>query len=246
MNPDARSRPLGLVPSLLAFGIPAGMMWGLVWHVLPSLHAKGVSLMALFGLSATPLVAMLVATGILYQAEGNPWTWAAFRDRVGLASLDRRVVGWSLALTIGGMGLYLGAAVLVDKLFPSAAFPAVFEKILGDKQTFLGHPLKGGWWLLGVWFLFYLANVLGEELWFRGMVLPRQIAAFGPRAWLVHGLLWAGWHGGFFPTDALVILPEALAYGWVCQRTRSTWPGLVAHGVLNGMVALRLVGGILG
>ena len=46
----------------------------------------------------------------------------------------------------------------------------------------MGIPLGGAWWVL-----FYYATVIllfnigGEELWWRGYVLPRQELAFGIR-----------------------------------------------------------------
>jgi len=238
--------PLGVIPSLLAFGGPALFMYLMVWQVVPRLERTGTSPMLLFILMGLPLAAMLVATFFLYRAEGNAMTWPAFRERLRLGSVDRKTALWMVLLAIGGIGLYMGGVRIVDALFPTADVPASIGRLLGDRTTFLGHPLKGAWWLLGVWFVFYLFNVFGEELWFRGMVLPRQEEAFGRWAWAFHGCLWAGWHAGFFAADALVILPEALAYGWVSQRARSTWPALAAHALLNALASLRLIAGILG
>jgi membrane protease YdiL (CAAX protease family) len=239
-------RPMGWGASLLAFGIPAGILAVLVWLVLPWLQARGASPLLLFALLGLPFLLMLVAPVLYHRREGRRLAWRDFRDRVRLGTLDRRGAAWSLALTVAGVGLYLGASHLVDALLPEAAFPEVVGKVLGDSSTFLGTPMKGAWWLLGAWFLFYVANVAGEELWFRGIVLPRQELAFGRSTWAIHGGLWAAWHAGLFPADALVILPEALAYGWVCQRSRSLWPTLVAHAVLNALAAIRIVTGILG
>lgn len=241
-----RLTPYGRVPSLLAFGLPAVLLRFIAWHVMPRLDAAGAAPVFLFALFGVPLLACLVAAFVLYGLEGNPWNWTAFRDRMRLQPMGGRRWLWAVVLAVGGLGLYLGGVRLVDALLPEAPTPEAFDKIFGDAEHFLGHPLKGAWWLLGTWFAFYLVNVLGEELWFRGMVLPRQELAFGKRAWAVHGLCWAGWHAGFFPTDALVILPEALAYGWISQRTRSTWPALIAHAFLNALVSIRLVSGILG
>jgi membrane protease YdiL (CAAX protease family) len=121
----------------------------------------------------------------------------------------------------------------------------VITKVLGDERTFLGTPMKGAHWLVVAWFVFYVLNVVGEEVWFRGIVLPRQELAFGRWTWVVHGALWAAFHGALFPADALVILPMALAYGWVAQRSASLWPGLCAHATLNALAAIRILAGVM-
>ncbi|MGA8892045.1 MAG: CPBP family intramembrane glutamic endopeptidase [Anaeromyxobacteraceae bacterium] len=239
-------RPMGWGASLIAFGAPAGLLAILVWVVLPWLHGRGAPPVLVFALLGLPFLLMLAATLVVYRREGGRPTWRAFRERVRLGGVDRRLAGWIAALSVTGIALYMGAAHLVDALLPDAAFPEVVGKVLGDSTTFLGTPMKGAWWLLGAWFLFYVSNVAGEELWFRGIVLPRQELSFGRSTWAIHGALWAAWHAALFPADALIILPEGLAYGWVCQRTRSLWPTFLAHAVLNALAAIRIVSGILG
>jgi membrane protease YdiL (CAAX protease family) len=236
---------MGVAPSLIAFGIPAFLVWILVWVVMPSLRQREVAEPVLFAVLALPFVWMLFATVATYRREGRRWSWRAFRDRVRLGPLDRRTAAFSLALTLAGPVLYLGAARAVDALLPDASFPPVLAQVLGDEGTFLGTPMKGAYWLVGAWLAFYLLNVFGEELWFRGIVLPRQEVAFGRRAWVVHSGLWAAFHGALFPADALVILPEAVAYGWVAQRSASLWPGVFAHAALNALAAIRIVKGVL-
>ena len=45
------------------------------------------------------------------------------------------------------------------------------------------EPLgPGRWWILAAWAPFFFANILGEEFLWRGVMLPRQEAAFGKLA----------------------------------------------------------------
>ena len=39
---------------------------------------------------------------------------------------------------------------------------------------FMGMPLKGAWWLVVFYTIGWILNILGEELWYRGFMLPRQ------------------------------------------------------------------------
>ncbi len=238
-------RPLPFLPSLLYFGIPAVVAYLILWQGLPILERAGASPMLLFAAFGSPLALLLVAAFVAYRLEGNPWTWAAFRDRMRLGALSGKGWAWAIGLAVANVGLYIGASILVSIIFPNVRPPAAIMKILGDNQHFLGVPLHHAWLLFVAWFAFFLVNVLGEELWWRGIILPRQELANGNKAWLFQGVLWAAFHISFFPTDFFSLLPGALAYAWVCQRQKSTIPGIVAHAALNGMVAIHLIVGIL-
>jgi len=89
-------------------------------------------------------------------------------------------------------------------------------------------PVKGNLWIPFGMFAFSLCNVLGEEFWWRGYVLPRQELSFGKWTWLIHGLLWSGFHL-FMPWDAIRLLPGSLALPFVAQRRKNTWPGIIGR-----------------
>ncbi|MBM3956803.1 MAG: CPBP family intramembrane metalloprotease, partial [Gemmatimonadetes bacterium] len=81
---------------------------------------------------------------------------------------------------------------------------------------------------------------LGEEVFFRGFLLPGIAGRLGaPAAVVISSALFAGFHvdpGAFAPT---LLLGAALA--WIYLRTGSIWPGVVAHGAQNAL-ALWLAG----
>lgn len=59
----------------------------------------------------------------------------------------------------------------------------------------MGIAIAGHWWILTYYiFILLCFNIAGEELWWRGYILPRQEAASGKIASLMHGLLWAAFH----------------------------------------------------
>jgi membrane protease YdiL (CAAX protease family) len=94
---------------------------------------------------------------------------------------------------------------------------------------------------LGIWVL----NILGEELWWRGYVLPRQELVHGRRTWIVHGVLWTLFHVPFW-WNLIALLPSTLSLAFVTSRLRNTTPGIVAHLVLNGLGMVGIVLGVLG
>ena len=136
---EPRLRPMGWTASILAFGVPAGLLAVLVWVVIPVLHARGTAPVVSFFLLGLPFLLMLVATLLAYRREGRRLTWPAFRDRMRLGPVDRRGVAWILGLSVAGVALYLGGARLVDALFPEAAFPELVGAVLGDPRRAVGR-----------------------------------------------------------------------------------------------------------
>ena len=113
---------------------------------------------------------------------------------------------------------------------------------------FMGVPLPGAWWVLfyyGAWLILF--NILGEELWWRGYVLPRQELVFGRGTWAIHGLCWSLFHLFLQPSlwDTARMTVTAMALAFVAQRTRSTWPGIIAHWYANTPLLLSIWSGVI-
>lgn len=112
---------------------------------------------------------------------------------------------------------------------------------------FMGVPLQGAWWVLVYYALVILVfNIGGEELWWRGYVLPRQELAFGNSAWLIHGVLWSAFHAFMQPTlwDTIRMAVTGTALAFVVHRTRNTWTGIIGHAVGNLPFFLNLIRGV--
>jgi membrane protease YdiL (CAAX protease family) len=98
-------------------------------------------------------------------------------------------------------------------------------------------------------FLFYLfVAALCEEVIFRGLLQPWFISRYGPvRGIFIVSIVWAGGHlwGDFWriPTDAdaflqlggrlLGCIAGGMLLGWLAVRSRSIWPGVIAHVIYN-------------
>ncbi len=93
-------------------------------------------------------------------------------------------------------------------------------------------------------------EAIGEELGWRGYLLPRLVGLGRVRAGLVGGLLWMGWHvpliyiaaayhGGAGPLYMLPFGVTIVAMNFVANELRmasgSSWPAVVFHGAHNGI-----------
>jgi len=132
------------------------------------------------------------------------------------------------------------------RFFDPSAFHHEFFNHFGPRD-FMGIPLQGAWWILIYYaVLMLVCNIGGEELWWRGYILPRQELAFGRSAWVIHGICWSVFHLFMQPTlwDTIRMAITGLALSFVAQRTKSTWPGIVGHSFGNLSFFLSLISGV--
>jgi membrane protease YdiL (CAAX protease family) len=113
------------------------------------------------------------------------------------------------------------------------------------QESYLGIPLKGNWWVLLIFVLIIIFNIFGEELLWRGYMLPRQERHFTDKAWLVNGLLWDVSHI-CWRWNMIMILPGCLAIPFVCQKVKNTYPGIIVHTLLNSLSIFPIIQGIIG
>jgi membrane protease YdiL (CAAX protease family) len=96
-----------------------------------------------------------------------------------------------------------------------------------------------GWYgLILVMFLFN--TVLGEELLFRGFLLPRMNGAFGRGDWVANGLLFAGYHL-HVPWAIPGTLLEMFTTAYPTKRYRSAWIGIAVHSAQSVFLAILIL-----
>jgi membrane protease YdiL (CAAX protease family) len=248
-------RPMSFWMALLYFGIPAAVAILVVYVVMPLLHARGVSVFINYLLvyATAPMLALIVASLVAYRLEGNVMSWSSFKTRFRLHKMDGRAWLWAIGLTLF---MFLSASLLsftsrwlasFDFVAPPDSWPAELSPTTTGAPgmnviptELMGVPLPGNWWVFIVMLASLIIATLGEELWWRGYILPRQELAHGKRTWIVHGLLWTGFHL-YAPWNLITLLPGSLALSFVAQRLKNTWPAVIAHGLVNGLPVLMLV-----
>lgn len=109
----------------------------------------------------------------------------------------------------------------------------------------VGGQVKGNWSLVLVNVIALLFNTFEEEFWWRGYILPRQELVHGKHTWVVHGLLWTLFHA-FKYWEFVALLPTCLAFSFVAQHRKNTWPGIITHFALNGLETISILFLVLG
>jgi membrane protease YdiL (CAAX protease family) len=120
-----------------------------------------------------------------------------------------------------------------------------------DMGSFLGSD-AGRWLLQGHWGWFALIavmgllnTVLGEELLFRGVLLPRMQGAFGRGDWVVNGVLFAGYHL-HVPWMIPSVLMDTFVLAYPARRYRSALLSIVVHSSQTVVILLLALAVVLG
>ncbi|WP_323100021.1 CPBP family intramembrane glutamic endopeptidase [Intrasporangium sp. YIM S08009] len=181
---------------------------------------------------------------VLLRREIGRLRWAAVKDALWLRAprspRTGRVGGrvwWALVPAVLVVGL--------EQLLPSLPVPAVRDLgVLLRSQE--GHDfLSGNWpWFAVIVVMAVFNTVLGEELLFRGLLLPRMRGVFGRADWLANGILFAAYHL-HMPWAMPKILLDSVALAYPARRYTSAWLSIIVHSlqsviVVAGSLALVL------
>ena len=138
---------------------------------------------------------------------------------------------------VGMSAVAVGSHLLADV----AGWPTA----LALRPSFVDAPplASGSYHVLLLWPPLFFANIVGEEVMWRGALLPRQELTYGERAWIANGSGWLLFHAAFGPGMMVLLAPLIYAQAWACQRSGSTTVGIVIHGVVNasGFLATALL-----
>jgi membrane protease YdiL (CAAX protease family) len=229
----------------LAAAVP---MWAMAWLVGPWLASilSGPSAMfrALIVCLTAGMVWQFVLVLLLVRREQGSLRWPVVRNALWLRAprsprTGRR--GGRLWLVVIPLVLLIAA----EELLPTLPTPAT-----RDLSLFLGSSegqsfLSGNWGWFAVLLTMWIFNtVLGEELFFRGLLLPRMQGAFGRWDWVANGVLFAAYHLHVPWVIPQTLLVDTFAEAGSSRRYRSALLGIAVHSaqtVYFAVVVLLLV-----
>lgn len=223
-----------------AAALPMGV---LAWVVAPALadQLSGASSLvrALFITLTAGLAWQFALVLILVKREQGTLRLSVLRDALWLRAPRSPRTGRR------GGRLWLILVPLVVAFAAEEMMPGVAPAAARDMGEFLdsgaGEALLGGAW---GWFAILAAlavfnTVLGEELLFRGYLLPRMNAAFGERDWVANGVLFAVYHL-HMPWVIPTALLDTFILSYPSKRYRSALIGIAVHSA-QSVVILALV-----
>jgi uncharacterized protein len=208
-------------------------MAALVWVVAPWLADRLDGPVALpraiiVGLTVGLIWQFVLVMFLVYREQGS-LRWPILKDALWLRaprSPTTGRVGGRLWLVLIPCVLLLGAEELIPSFPPVAGHD--FSAFVGSHagQAFL----SGNWgWFAIIVALMVFNTVLGEELLFRGLLLPRMQGAFGRFDWVANGVLFALYHLHVPWAIPQTLLVDTFAEAYPSRRYRSALIGIIVH-----------------
>jgi membrane protease YdiL (CAAX protease family) len=178
---------------------------------------------------------------VLLRREGYTLTIASLRDRVRwkwptgwktwLIAIAVLVLGMVLSMMMGGVNRSLASVqgFVPPEWWPAASNPTA--QITSVKDAFPDVVLKGNFLFVLLYLVIGLVfNIFGEEIYYRGYLLPKMRGVFGSWDWVANGILFTLKHvyqrwlfpgilvgslGFAFVFGPLGSLPLAMIFHWI-------------------------------
>lgn len=235
-----RSKGIGLGYSALVFGSASILLILETQLLIPFLSQRtGLEPVIFWFIIAGGglFLPMLFVTYFILRSEGLKITRNVWRERLRFKRMNKADWLWSF-----------GAVILIG--ISSYTIISIIETVIGKVESnppFMHfEPLTPDrYWILLIWLPYWILNIMGEEILWRGVLLPGQELAFGKHTWLIHGTFWGLFHIAFGWQLLLTLIPILFIQSYVVQRRGNSWTGVVIHAIINGPSFIAISFGLL-
>lgn len=213
-----------------AAAVPMGV---LAWIAAPlladQLGGDEPLVQALLILLTLGLIWQFVLVLILLRQELGGLQWSRMRDALWLrpprdpktGRVGGRIWWWAVLFV-----LLFGIWTMVPAI-PGPSSRDLGEFLDSDSGEAFFH---GAWGWFAVEVVLVIFNtVLGEELLFRGLLLPRMRGVFGKRDWIANGALFAAYHLHLPWVIPGTLIDGILLEAYPSRRFQSAWMGIIVH-----------------
>jgi len=241
---DNSIKPISIVNSLLLFLIPGLLFWlHMKWTVPFFANILSLSSYATWLIVGTFLLflPLFLLALVLIKTDGFVLDKKNILNRLYIKKMKSKdwiwIFGGLLIASLLAVGIAFFLTILplgIDFSDLKDVSPIETSSLTGTERFFL--------LLLPVFFFF---NYVGEEILWRGYILPRQEVSFGKYAWLINGLFHIVFHLGFGITAIIVSIPIFLMIPFVAYKTKNTTTAIIIHAMIGApmqiMVALGFI-----
>jgi len=244
VNTMTELKPIKFIPSVLLFLIP-----GIAFYININILVPFISNLTnsnsyiiwmftgtffLFGL-------LFTLTFILLKLDGYKLDWQTIKDRLRLRRITLKdtiwiIVGMLVCTIISGIIIWIYSLFFksfnINELREMS--PIKIIPLIGNERFFL--------FFIPIFFFF---NYVGEELLWRGYILPRQeITKYGKYAWIVSMLLHWIFHLSFSFKAMLFFLPFMLLMPYLVYKRKNTYISIIIHFLLGAPTQVFVALGI--
>jgi membrane protease YdiL (CAAX protease family) len=197
----------------------------------------------------------VLAMGLILREEGN-LRWSTIKRRCWLNAPRDPQNGkargrlWLMLVPVLFLAVVIQMAPLTqlwDQVFPFLGEPDKysFAKLMESDER--KEAIEGAWHVLGLFVVLGIFNtVIGEELLFRGILLPKMRGVFGKRDGLANGVIFGLYHLHQPWTILRSIVGGVFCYALPSRRYRSAWMGIIIHSAETVFFIFAALGLVLG
>jgi membrane protease YdiL (CAAX protease family) len=230
----------GFLPTLLLFGSAGIILYVETNFLIPFLaKTSGIEtviwwfIVAAFGM----FIPLLFVASYFLRKEGWLFKTGMWKDRLRFRRMNNGDWLWGIGgiLAIGILSYPI--MMLIEKLTGLADHQPPFMQF---------EPLTAGrYWILLFWLPYWIFNIMGEEILWRGVILPRQEVSFGKYTWLIHGFGWGLFHIAFGWQLLVTLIPILFVQSFIVQKRKNSWIGVFIHAGINGPSFIAISLGLL-
>jgi uncharacterized protein len=242
---ESQSEQYSLAKILGIWAAAALPMAALAWVVAPLVAGRLDGPLALprvlLASLTVGLIWQFVLVVVLVYRERGSLRWPVLKDALWLQaprSPTTGRVGGRLWLVVIPALLIFTAEGFIPHPFP----PATGHDFAAFAQSdAFAAFMSGNWvWYAVLFALIVFNTVLGEELLFRGLLLPRMKGAFGRWDWVANGVLFALYHL-HMPWVIPATLLDTFALSYPSRRYRSALIGIIVHSSQSVLILVLIL-----
>jgi membrane protease YdiL (CAAX protease family) len=238
----------------VAVSAPMGILTWIVFPILKdrvSLH-PGIFLWVLMiiGLMWQVFLSLAILyreTGTLNLGSIRHRTWRQKPRHPKTGRPNGRLWLWLIPIIILTAVIEFTVSPLLTDTW-TTVFPFFTEPPGYSQQSLMDTPelWVGAWYLLVLWSFQFVGNyLLGEEFFWRSVLLPKMQGVFGKWDWLANALFFGAAHWGK-PWHIPSGIVSGILYAYPSKRFRSAWFGLIVHGADGLFILFLILGLVLG
>lgn len=231
-------KPTSTLSSIKYFLTPALLLFATYHFAMPELVYYGINPFTAWFLALLfPMVCLLLASLYLVYRETKKLNFETLKDRFRLKKLNYKTLAISI---VSAMIIFFTMEILKKA---EANLIEINYITLPDVLKLINemfNDLAGNWTKFSMISLLLVFNIIGEEFYFRGYILPKQELVFKNYTWLIHGILWSFFHI-FKWWEMIGLIPLTMLLPFIVQKTKNTTVGIMIHSLINGITIVNIL-----
>lgn len=244
MDNNVEFKPLPLYKSILLFSVPSAFFCFIAYIVIPYFN-KNIGIhpaLSWFYGGYLVFIPLFILALLMYRLENHKMKVKLILQRFRIKRLSKTDLKWTLISAV--LILFLTGLIMLLSRIISLKYGLPELKTVPPFMQFQALTGYQKLYLL-VWFPMFFFNIVGEEIMWRGYILPRQELLHGKYSWIVNSILWTIFHLCFGFDLMVILLPILFIIPYVAYKTKNTTVGIITHALLNGPMFIMVSLGII-